>query len=505
MYKYIIRIALAALSFGVCGLSHASSSKPNIVYILADDLGYGDVQVLNPKRGKIATPHMDQLAQQGMIFTDAHTSSSVCTPTRYGIITGRYNWRSRLQSGVLFGFDQPLIPTERTTVASFMKAQGYHTAAIGKWHLGMGMRTVNGKPTNGKVAQVDQVDWKARIEGGPTDLGFDYYYGIAASLDMPPYIYIENDRFVGEATTVKEFHPNRKGPAEPSFEAVDVLPEIGRKSVEYIQQQKADQPFFMYIALTSPHTPIVPSQEWEGQSSLGVYGDFVMQTDAVVGQIVAAIDRAGLTEDTIVIFTSDNGCSARPAKASQLEKAGHYPSAQYRGYKSDLWEGGHRVPFIVRWPAGIEAGSFSDQTICLTDLMATCAELTGAQLPETAGEDSVSFASAFQGKEIVSSRAGVIHHSISGRFAYREGKWKLLLTRGSGGWSKVPRSEKASVQLYDMEADPGETKNLYKSHPEVVARLLAQLEADVKRGRSTDGAEQSNDVNQVNFMKGAKL
>lgn len=505
MHKYLISIAMAALSLGVSGLSGASTSKPNVVYILADDLGYGDVQVLNPKLGKIETPHMDQLAQQGMIFTDAHTSSSVCTPTRYGIITGRYNWRSRLQAGVLHGFDQPLISTDRTTVASFMKAQGYHTAAIGKWHLGMGMRTPDGKPTRGKSANVSDVDWTARIEGGPVDLGFDYYYGIAASLDMPPYIYIENDHFVGQATAVKEFHPNRKGPAEPDFEAVDVLPEIGRKSVEYIQKQSADQPFFMYIALTSPHTPILPSKEWQGKSPLGTYGDFVMQTDAIVGQIVSAVDASDFAENTIVIVTSDNGCSARPAKATELEKAGHYPSAQYRGYKSDLWEGGHRVPFIVRWPAQVEGGSLSDQTICLTDLMASCAELTGAALPETAGEDSVSFVPALYGKPIVSTRDGVIHHSIGGKFAYREGKWKLLLTRGSGGWSKVPRSDKASIQLYDMEADPSETKNVYKSHPEVVARLVAQLESDVKRGRSTDGANQNNDIKEINFMKGTKL
>ncbi|MDF7824021.1 arylsulfatase [Pontiellaceae bacterium B12227] len=486
----------------------AAPGSPNIIYILADDLGYGDVQCLNPERGKIPTPHMDQLAAQGMHFTDAHTSSSVCTPTRYGILTGRYNWRTRLQSGVLYGFDQPLIAEDRLTVAGFLKEQGYNTAAIGKWHLGMGMKKPNGTPTRGKAAPIDGVDWESPITDTPVHHGFDYYYGIAASLDMPPYIYIENDRFVGECTTIKAFH--RKGPAHADFEAVDVLPMIGKKSVEYIQQQKAGQPFFMYIALTSPHTPIVPSNDWKTKSELGAYGGFVMQTDAVVGRIARAVDAAGLADNTMIIVTSDNGCSKAASKASgsteglaYFEKQGHYPSAQFRGSKSDIWDGGHRVPFIVRWPAGIKAGSSSDEIICLTDLMATCADLTGARLPATAGEDSVSFAPALKGEPIVSTRKGVIHHSISGRFAYREGKWKLLLTKGSGGWTKGKQSDNSPAQLYDMEADPGEQKNLYASHPEVVERLVARLESDVTRGRSTAGPDQSNDK-KVNFRKGIK-
>ncbi len=486
----------------------AQAANPNIIYILADDLGYGDVQCLNPKRGKIPTPHMDQLAAQGMYFTDAHTSSSVCTPTRYGILTGRYNWRTKLQSGVLYGFDQPLIAQDRLTVAGFLKQQGYNTAAVGKWHLGMAMRTPDGKPTRGKAAPINGIDWKAPIADTPIHHGFDYYYGIAASLDMPPYIYIENDRFVGECTTTKAFH--RKGPAHADFEAVDVLPMIGKKTVEYIQQQKAGQPFFMYIALTSPHTPVVPPDEWKEESELGPYGGFVMQTDAVVGQIAAAVDAAGFAENTMIIVTSDNGCSKAASKSSgsqagiaYFEKLGHYPSAQFRGSKSDIWDGGHRVPFIVRWPAGIKPGSSSDEIICLTDLMATCADLTGSKLPETAGEDSISFAPALKGQPVVSTRKGVIHHSISGKFAYRQGKWKLLLTKGSGGWTKGKQSDNSPAQLYDMEADPGEQNNLYASHPEVAQRLLAQLESDVKRGRSTAGPDLSNDV-AVRLKKGGR-
>ncbi|MDF7800831.1 arylsulfatase [Pontiellaceae bacterium B1224] len=493
---------------GFAGVSVKAAERPNIVYILADDLGYGDVQYLNPEQGKIPTPGMDQLAEQGMVFTDAHSSSSVCTPTRYGILTGRYNWRSRLQRSVLFGFDQPLIAPDRLTVAGFLKEQGYKTAIVGKWHLGLGLRSPAGKPTKGMKGNTNSIDWSARITGGPVDLGFDYWYGIAASLDMPPYIYIENDRFIGECTATKAFH--RVGPAHADFEAIDVLPEIGNKAAEYVQQQKSDEPFFLYVPLTSPHAPILPADEWQGKSELNLYGDFVMHTDAVVAQITAAVDAAGFAENTLIFVTSDNGCSkvADGSKGSKggisfLKELGHYPNANFRGSKSDIWDGGHRVPFIVRWPAGVEAGSSSDEIICLTDLMATCAELTDSKLPETAGEDSVSFASALQGKPIVSTRKGVVHHSISGQFAYREGKWKLLLTKASGGWTKEKMADDSPAQLYDMEADPGEQNNLYQSHPEVVERLVAQLESDVNSGRSTDGPELSNDV-KVNIWKGVK-
>ncbi|MDP4722092.1 MAG: arylsulfatase [Akkermansiaceae bacterium] len=496
--KFIVKILLLSLSC-LAGVATAAE-KPNIIYILADDLGYGDVHALNPEHGKIATPKMDQLAADGMVFTDAHSNSSVCTPTRYGVLTGRYSWCTKKQSGVLFGFDQPLIKPDRLTVPAFLKEQGYKTAMIGKWHLGLGLKTPAGKPASGQKAAVNGVDWDARITGGPFDLGFDYWYGTAASLDMPPYIWIENDRFIGECTTTKAFH--RKGPAHADFEAIDVLPEIGKKSAEYIQKQKADEPFFMYIALTSPHAPIIPTDEWKGKSELGTYGDFVMNTDAVVGVIAEAVDAAGLTENTMIIVTSDNGCS-KVADIDALKKQGHFPNAHYRGSKSDLWDGGHRVPFIVRWPAGIKAGSTSDELICLTDLMATSAELAGAKLPDTAGVDSVSFAPALKGEAIESIRKGVIHHSVGGQFAYREGKWKLLLTKGSGGWTKEPMADNSPAQLYDMEADPGETTNLYKTNPEVFARLLAQLESDVKRGRSTAGKDLSNDA-QVNFSKGFK-
>lgn len=488
------------------GVAESWAAEPNIIYILADDMGVGDVQILNPERGKIQTPHMDRLAEEGMIFTDAHTSSAVCTPTRYGILTGRYNWRTRLQTFVLWGYSPPLISKERVTVADFLKEQGYNTAAIGKWHLGMDLPTADGKPAanNG-----NNVDWNGVIEDSPFHHGFDYFYGISASLDMPPYIYIENDRFLGEATVKKNFWKERTGWAEPGFEAVDVLPEIGRKTVEFIRKQKKDTPFFAYVPLTSPHSPISVAPEWQGKSGVEPYGDFVMQTDHVIGQIVAAVDEAGFGENTIIVVTADNGCSANPSDYQAMEAKGHYSSAELRGFKSDLWEGGHRVPFIVRWPSVVEAGSKSDQAICLTDLMATCADILGASYPETEGVDSVSFLPALKGEKIVSTRNGIVHHGIRGHFAYRQGKWKLLLSKGSGGWTKPTEKDAAAggapiAQLYDMEKDPSETTNLYHSHPEVVAQLLKQLEEDVARGRSTAGPVVSNDVDEIVLWKSGK-
>ncbi|MEI6892645.1 MAG: arylsulfatase [Pontiella sp.] len=515
MKKLILSLIFTGL---VAYSTYSATSKPNIIYILTDDMGYGDVHCLNPERGKIKTPHMDRLAAEGMIFTDAHTSSSVCTPTRYGILTGRYNWRSKLQKGVLDGYGRPLIPTDRLTVASFLKGNGYHTAMIGKWHLGLEIATIDGKPAMPKSRaslraklgkgvfapeELSNIDWKGTISGGPVDLGFDSWYGISASLDFPPYVWIRDRNWIATGTYAKAFR--RPGPAGKDFEAIDVLDKMGRESVKFIAEYKGDKPFFVYIPLPSPHTPIVPTSVWQGTSGVGAYGDFVMQTDHVIGQIMNAVDDSKFADNTLVIVTADNGCS-KAAKIDKLEAQGHYPSAQFRGSKADLWDGGHRVPFIVRWPNGVKAGSQCDQTICLTDLMATCADLTGATFPKNAGEDSVSFAPALKGEQIISTRNGIIHHSISGHFAYRQGKWKLLLAKGSGGWT-APNERAAAqngspvAQLYNMEKDPGETTNLYALQPEVAARLLAQLETDIARGRSTDGAVTRNDVDEIKLWK----
>lgn len=472
---------LAALTPGFVTLVFSAGSpihaaKPNIVFILADDLGYGDVQCLNPERGKIRTPNLDRLASQGMTFTDAHSGSSVCTPTRYGLLTGRYAWRTRLQSGVLDGGnDDPLIAEERLTVASFLKQKGYTTACIGKWHLGFqadAQTRSDGKGSSGLPVG-------ARIIGGPTTRGFDLFFGCSNARTMSSLI--EDDRVTEDIATI------------------DMLPRLAERATSYIQTcAKSEIPFFLYLPLTSPHTPIVPTPEWKGRSGLGDYGDFVMQTDAVVGDVMAALDRHGLADNTLVFFSSDNGCSPA-AKTTQLEKLGHYASADLRGYKADIWEGGHRVPFLVRWPEKVEAGSQSAQTICLTDLLATCAAILDAKLPDNSAEDSVSILPALLGKDTAPLREQVVHHSISGRFAIREGKWKLAFCPGSGGWGKPGDADAAkrrmpSLQLYDLEADRGEAINVQAQHPEVVNDLTEKLNHIITNGRSTPGAPQKNDV-----------
>jgi arylsulfatase A-like enzyme len=459
--------------------------RPNIVYMLCDDLGYGDVHCLNLDRGKIATPHFDQLRSEGMAFTDAHAGSSVCTPTRYGILTGRYSWRTSLQSGVLNGYSPPLIARDRLTVAGLLKRHGYATGCIGKWHLGLKF----GEPI-----------YTTPLQDGPTHHGFDYFYGISASLDMPPFVYIENDRFTKPATVEKKWL--RKGAAAPDFEAEDVLPTLTRKAQEYIgghaAEARAGNPFFLYLAFNSPHTPILPTKEFQGKSGLGKYGDFVMETDWAAGQVLEALEKAQLSQNTLVIFTSDNGCSPA-AGIPELEKQGHYPSAVFRGYKADIWDGGHRIPFIVRWPGKVAAGSHSDQLICLTDLMATCAELLGETLPPSVAEDSVSILPALLHEDHAPLREAVVHHSINGMFAIRQGPWKLELCPGSGGWSapRDPAARKSGLpllQLYDMAADVGERANLQERNPEIIARLTKLLEKYVADGRSTPGPAQPNDV-----------
>ncbi|MCX6908673.1 MAG: arylsulfatase [Verrucomicrobia bacterium] len=503
---------------------NAAASKPNIVYILCDDLGYGDVHCLNPQ-GKIATPHADKLASQGMIFTDAHSSSSVCSPTRYGIMTGRYNWRSRLQSFVLGGLSPRLIEPGRLTVPALLKKSGYYTACVGKWHLGMDWVKKEGKDVSElnieKVEQVWNVDYTKPITNGPNSVGFDYYYGISASLDMVPYTFIENDRVTVVPTVDKDWPLMlgreqgrcRKGPATPEFEVENVLPTLTRKAVEIIAARAADakagKPFFLYLPLNAPHTPIAPTKEWQGKSGLNPYADFVMQTDATLGAVMDALEKSGVAENTLLIFTSDNGCSPQADFPALLAK-GHNPSYQFRGHKADIWDGGHHIPFVVRWPGKVQPGSSSEQLVCLTDLMATCAAILQVKLPDNAGEDSVSMMMALQGTptDLYTAMIGTrstgwretaVHHSISGKFSIREGRWKLELCPGSGGWS-TPRDPQAvqqglpKVQLYDMAGDVGEKVNVQEKHPDVVSRLTKLLEKYVADGRSTPGAPQKNEV-----------
>jgi arylsulfatase A len=482
------------------------SDRPNIILVLADDMGYGDVGAYNPD-SKIPTPHIDRLAREGMRFLDGHTSSGVCTPTRYSLLTGRYHWRTHLQSGVLGGFSRPLIAADRLTLGKLLQQNGYHTACIGKWHLGMDWPLRNGGIADDKgdfskpFADMSHVDFAAPILNGPVDRGFDHFLGISASLDMFPYVWIK-DRLPTElATETKAFH--RPGPAGKNFEAIDVQPKIIEHAIEFIglhavAEDKDRTPFFAYIPLAAPHTPILPTPEWKGSSGINAYADFIRQVDADMSRLLHAIDQNGMAKNTIVIFTSDNGCSPS-ANLDELTKAGHNPSYIYRGHKADLYEGGHRVPFLVRWPDKIKPGTVSNQLVGQVDFLATFAELLAVTLPDNAAEDSISFLPALFGTDNGPIRKSLIYQSINGSFAIRDGQWKLALCPGSGGWSypQPGRDDQRGLpafQLYDLSVDPAEKTNLVQSHPERVTKLKADMEQAIARGRTTPGLDQQNDV-----------
>lgn len=474
------------------GSDRAGSELPNIVFIMADDLGYGDVGAFNPS-SRIPTTNLDRLAGQGKIFSDAHSGSAVCTPTRYGLLTGRYCWRTRLKSGVLNGYSRHLIDPERQTVARLLKERGYHTACIGKWHLGMDLP---------RGEEKKKIDYSGKIKNGPKACGFDYFYGITASLDFPPYVFVENDRFTEAATG--HFKGSafpaylRAGEIGPSFKHIEVLDSLAARAAAYIEEraEAADKkPFFLYLPLTSPHKPVMPAPRFRGRSKLGPYGDFVLHTDWVVGAIDKALARAGCAKETLLIVTSDNGSymhrlDAPESPVEARDNADHLvdPKVQaflskhhrangpWRGTKADAWEGGHRVPFIARWPGVIEAGTRCDETICHVDLMATCAAIAKADLAAGAAEDSSSLLPLMQGRSGSWKRPPVVHHSANGTFALRRGKWKLIAGSGSGGRGR-PRSKPWSepYQLYDMHSDPGETENLADRYPEEAARLTREL------------------------------
>lgn len=469
-----------------------STQKPNIVYILADDLGYGDPGCYNPQ-SKIPTPHMDQLAEEGMRFTDAHSPSAVCTPTRYGILTGRYSWRTRLKSGVLWGYSRPLISEDRMTVASYLKDKGYHTGAIGKWHLGLGWGLKD--PSQGLWENTDEsemqysgenIDYTKPIEGGPTDRGFDYFYGIPASLDMDPYVYVENDKVVQHpsdrtpGSTRDSLGFWREGPISPDFTFEGVLPTITDKAVAFIENHgshNGNQPFFLYFPLNAPHTPWVPVDEVRGTTNVGKYGDFVYQVDQTVGKVLEALEKQGLKENTLIIFTSDNGSHEDHIP----EASGHDANGPLKGQKADIWEGGHRVPFVARWPGHIPAGSLSDQTVALSDLLATVAAIFDEELPEDAGEDSKNILPALTGDNLDDPlHQTTIHHSLDGMFALRMGDWKLIEGRGSGGFTDPGRIEpgegEPEGQLYNMAGDLSEQNNLWNQKEQLVDSLLQTLE-----------------------------
>jgi arylsulfatase A-like enzyme len=451
----------------------ADRTLPNIVIVLADDMGHGHVGRLNPA-SKIPTPHIDRLAAQGVTLTDAHSGSAVCSPTRYGLLTGRYAWRTHLVQGVLKPFDPPLIEADRLTLPGMLKQHGYHTACIGKWHLGWDWQASEGK----------YPDFTRRIEGGPTTRGFDFYFGTDVP-NYPPYCFIENDRTVGLPTAFKEQVrlEGREGPLLPGWKFDAILPGLVDRAERYIAERAATkQSFMLYLPLTSPHEPINPSADFRGKSGLNALGDFIIETDAAVGRVAAALDRAGVADNTLFIFTADNGSSTY-AGGDELLRLGHAPSAKFRGFKASIYEGGHRVPFFARWPGKIAPNSSSTETICLTDMLATLAAVVGAKLPNSAGEDSFNVLSALRGEaRIEPIREATVHQSAAGQLAIRQGRWKLITVPDAG--RKPLLKDPENVELYDLTADPAEQNNHAAAEPAIVEQLTKLLARYRQSGRS---------------------
>lgn len=458
-------------------------AKPNFLLLLADDLGYGDVGCYNPK-SKIPTPNIDRLAREGMRFTDAHAAGPLCHPSRYGLLTGRYPFRTDVSRWP----KQPLITPGQMTLASLLKSQGYRTAMVGKWHLGF------------RESGYDQP-----LAGGPLDCGFDTFFGLRASTDIPPYFYIRGDRAVAAPTETIADHASagwspiqgafwRGGGIAPGLALKEVLPRLTEEALQVLDAQVKTNsigraPFFLYCAFTAPHTPWLPAGEFEGKSGAGMYGDFTMMVDAAIGRILSALDSHGLTRDTLVIFTSDNGPVWYP---TDVERFGHDCAGGWRGMKADLWEGGHRVPFVVRWPGRVPPGTVSAQTICFTDVLATLADLCGVPLAPEAGPDSFSFLPVLEGAQPSDKaiRAPLVMQagSVSDMMMIRSGDWKLINGLGSGGFSKPstrkPGAGEAAVQLYNLRNDPAESTNVAAQYPDKVKELQAALKALVERGRS---------------------
>ena len=488
-----------------------AAAPPNIVVILADDLGWGDLHANNPERSRIPTPNMDRLAAQGMRFTDAHSSSGCCSPSRYTLLTGRYHWRTTLQSGIVPVWGQPLLAPERLTVASLAKAHNYATACIGKWHLGrnwpitleqkklftgFGGKAGGGGEVTTAITPAHRAAWhdvfSRRIPGGPTERGFDLYFGTDVP-NWPPYCFIENDRTIGipsellDPTKLVKHQASIQGPALTGWQLEGILPALTDRSEQFIREQsRAARPFLLYLPLTSPHTPLAVNAPWKGQGHLDSdYADFVVETDAAVGRILAALAAAGVAENTLVLLTSDNGCASYIG-VKQLEAEGHFPSGPLRDYKASVYEGGHRVPFIITWPGTVQPASTCAQLVHHADFIATLAEILGDHLPDHAAEDSISLLPLLKGDDRPVRRHAV-STACNGLPSFRDGSWKYIA---------APEPE-----LYDLGADIAESRNLAPQHPDRVRSMQREFENIIRAGRSTPGTPQRNDVTVVRYPK----
>lgn len=514
----LVRLTCAALLALVTLGAAGDPRRPNIVVILADDLGYGDVGCYNP-RSKIPTPNLDRLAKSGVRFTDAHSPSTVCTPSRYSLLTGRMAFRTGYRGGVFTGVGGPsLIEPGRLTLPGMLRDQGYATACVGKWHVGLTFQTADGTPVHQvkipgdgtgaakELARVRLTDFRRPLTDGPTHRGFDYFFGTACCPTTDwLYAYIENDRIPIPPTSLLDAsklpkHPYandcRRGLVAPGFEhdQVDlVFLEKSRAWLTAQMKRAPDQPFFLYHATQAAHLPSFAAPRFQGATKAGPHGDFIAELDFVVGELLATLEQLGVADNTLVVFSSDNGPETTAVVHMRAEQ-GHDPASPWRGMKRDDWEGGHRVPLIVRWP-GRAAPGVDDRTVCLTDLLATCAALTGVKLPRDAGEDSFSFLPALTGADDGRPRrAFTLHQTIKSDLAIRRGDWKYLDHRGSGGngyekgelvpFALPDTAPTAPGQLYDLRNDPGERRNLYFERPEIAKELKALLEETKASGRS---------------------
>lgn len=492
-------ICVAILATFLCGTTVADEQRPNIVVILADDLGYGDVQPNNAV-SKIPTPTFNRLAREGVTFTDAHSGSGVCTPTRYGLVCGRYAWRTHLKRGVLGGYSKPLISRDQQTIGVVLKSAGYHTGCIGKWHLGLGWQWKETLPENinnfGIAGQKGMVDYAQALTDGPTHHGFDECYIIPASLDMSPYVYIKNDRVTSipdnmiDATPFPNYY--RKGEISSNFQHVQCLSHLMGKANDFIREQsKTDKPFFLYFPMPAPHKPVIPMDSFLGKTELGPYGDFVAQVDWTVGEVLKTLDETHTAQNTLLIVTSDNGSFMR--RYDQADEKDHVDDDAIQGYraenhrangylrgtKADVYEAGHRVPFFVRWPGKVKPGGTSARVICHTDILATVAEAGGAVFQSTKSEDSFSFLQSALANPTSAAkpRPRVINHSSAGMFAIRDRNWKLILGDGSGG-RQLPKGKafQKPYQLYNLDSDLGEQHNLIGQHSKMEQNLIQVFE-----------------------------
>jgi arylsulfatase A len=472
----------------------ALADNPNVILIYVDDMGYGDASCLNPK-SKFQTPNIDRLAKEGMSFTDGHSSDTVCTPSRYGLLTGRYSWRTTMKRGVMGAEGACLIADDRMTLASFLRDNGYATAMVGKWHLGMDFPGVKGNR-----------DWSKPTVDMPLDKGFDYFWGIPASMNygvlawfegrrakVPPILFTRKkpNQIADEDYRIKP--PYQANPVKPNdlevaqdFIDIDCLNRFTEQAIKWLDGQAAaarnGKPFMLYLSHTSPHKPVIPLKRFRGKGSAGAYGEFMMETDWQVGRVLDWLDKNKLTDNTIVVFTSDNG--PENTWRRRIEEFNHHSNGVYREGKRSIYEGGHRVPFFVRWPNKVKAGSKWSFPVCQTDFLATFADMLGKKLPDNSGEDSVSFYRALIG-QVAPQRLAMIHHGMRGRYAVREGKWKLIMESGR---------KNSKMELYNLSTDPGEDSNLIMKHPDVAKRLGKRITEIVQNGRTTPGRPQKNDT-----------